>query len=252
MRTPADINIRQFLQKSYLDRDELTDEALVQRIRTLRRQLEQNPRKNARLQSAVKGTWFRISDRNCEVRSVDQVLNCQAYLLFYERLVCSKDEGSMHSGTRSNTLFIGHFWIRAHDRRFAQRVSSSLHNLCLHHWTHLFVSARVLINLRLFYPYILWIMIWFRAWNLWMTFLTKQFYLFSQISEWYFLLHKQPFITAHFKSSLYILCITARWTAPNRLWSCTSQPKEKKETVEKYTFMLSLTNLRACRREKSP
>lgn len=109
MRTPADINIRQFLQKSYLDRDELTDEALVQRIRTLRRQLEQNPRKNARLQSAVKGTWFRISDRNCEVRSVDQVLNCQAYLLFYERLVCSKDEGSMHSGTRSNTLFIGHF-----------------------------------------------------------------------------------------------------------------------------------------------
>jgi len=47
--------------------------------------------------------------------------------------------------------------------------------------------------------------------NFWTTFFTKKFLFFQPNFRMTFLsLHKQPFITAHFDSSLHILCITAR------------------------------------------
>lgn len=34
------------------------------------------------------GRWFHISDTSVsEVKNIDNVLNCQAYILFYERVV---------------------------------------------------------------------------------------------------------------------------------------------------------------------
>jgi len=45
-----------------------------------------------------------------------------------------------------------------------------------------------------------------------MTFFTPKISIYPAEfpNDLFLLLHKQPFVTAHFRSSLYILCITAR------------------------------------------
>ena len=76
---------RQFLHGSCFSRVSVDD--LVARMQSLGVDDSVSSCGASSHSSASEGRWYHISDTSVsEVRSIDSVLNCQAYILFYERV----------------------------------------------------------------------------------------------------------------------------------------------------------------------
>ena len=87
-----DVNTKQFLQNTFLDRDKLTEEKLVEMVRVMKTRLQQNQIKEWRPQEAVQGIWFYVSDSHCAQVHENEVFQRPAYLLFYERMTRPPDD----------------------------------------------------------------------------------------------------------------------------------------------------------------
>lgn len=81
-------NVRRFIQESYLDRDQLTEETLTdmmeQQMHLMHDRIKRKETETLQ-PKPVKGTWFYISDSHCSQVQKEEVRRQEAYLLFYER-----------------------------------------------------------------------------------------------------------------------------------------------------------------------
>lgn len=74
----------QFLQRRYLNRDNITVEKLIQKMNNPNSR-ENRPHRYAEFPANKEGTWYCMNDRAVKRISAEEALNQEAFLLFYER-----------------------------------------------------------------------------------------------------------------------------------------------------------------------